>query len=373
MIRLVPRIERSSRFVLVAPLIAFALTILTGFVLFSLLGRDPIEALELMFIAPLRSWFSVGELIVKATPLILIALGLSFGFRAGVWNIGAEGQYIMGALASGSFALAVYPLGGWWLLPMMCICGILAGMAWAFIPAVLRIRFRTNEILVSLMLSYVAILFLSAMVAGPLRDPDGINMPESRLLQSSAQLPLLFDGMRAHVGIIIALILAAILWLLAGRHLFGYQIKLFGQAPDAARFAGFTEKGVVVATMLLSGALAGLAGTIDLAGPVGQLSDRVSVGYGFTAIIVAFLGQLHPAGVVIAGFVMAITYVGGELVQLNLGLSASIISVFQGILLLNLLAVQFLADCRLQWTLNLTSRAATKAVQPASRPAPSKE
>ncbi len=362
MLKLQQRPEKSVLIMAATPLIAVLITLLTGLVLFALLGKNPAMALDLMLLAPLRAWFSFGEVLVKATPLILIALGLSLGFKAGVWNIGAEGQFIMGALAGGSVALAVYPLEGWWLLPLMCLAGLLAGTAWAFIPAFLRFRLNTSEILVSLMLSYVAVLFLSAMVAGPLRDPDGINMPESRLLQSTAQLPLLMEGARAHVGVVIALVLAAAFWLFSSHHRLGFQIRLFGQAPDAARFAGFTEGSIVASTLMISGAMAGLAGTLDVAGPVGQLSNQVSLGYGFTAIIVAFLGQLHPAGTVVAGFVMAITYVGGEMVQLQMGLSASIISVFQGMLLLNLMAVQFLSGYRLRWISRPKTTAAGNAI-----------
>ena len=366
MLKLQPRRERSRFAPLLTPILSLLITIVMGLALFAMLGKDPLHAMQLMIFGPFRSWFSFGELIVKATPLIVIGLGLSLGFRANVWNIGAEGQFIIGALAGGSVALAIYPVDGWWVLPLMCSAAAAAGAAWGFIPAILRIRFNANEILVSLMLSYIAVLFLSVMVAGPLRDPDGINMPESRMLQSSALLPILIEGTRAHIGIIIALVAAGVLWLLMSRHVLGFQAKLFGQAPEAAQFAGFRERSVVVSSLMISGALAGLAGVLDVSGPVGQLSDRVAMGYGFTAIIVAFLGQLHPAGVVIAGYVMAITYIGGEMVQMELGLSASIISVFQGLLLLNLLGLQFLAAYRLRWISRGGSTAETANVDAAA-------
>lgn len=330
------------------PVFAVALTMLAGLALFALLGKDPVEAVRLIFIQPFFDPYSRTELLVKGTPLALIAIGLSFGFRAGVWNIGAEGQFIIGALAAGMVALAFYETEGVWLLPLMALAGAAGGAAWALIPAILRIRFNANEILTSLMLVYVAELLLSALVSGPLRDPDGFNFPESRMFHDSATLPLLITGSRAHVGALIALGVAALGYILLQRHVFGFQIKLFGQAPRAARFAGFREARLVAACLGLSGALAGLAGMFDAAGPVGQLVPGLPSGYGFTAIIVAFLGRLHPIGVVLASGVMALTYIGGESAQIAMNLPAAAISVFQGMLLFFLLGVDILVNFRIR-------------------------
>ncbi len=330
------------------PVFAVALTMLAGLALFALLGKDPVEAVRLIFIQPFFDPYSRTELLVKGTPLALIAIGLSFGFRAGVWNIGAEGQFIIGALAAGMVALAFYETEGVWLLPLMALAGAAGGAAWALIPAILRIRFNANEILTSLMLVYVAELLLSALVSGPLRDPDGFNFPESRMFHDSATLPLLITGSRAHVGALVALGVAALGYILLQRHVFGFQIKLFGQAPRAARFAGFREGRLVAACLGLSGALAGLAGMFDAAGPVGQLVPGLPSGYGFTAIIVAFLGRLHPIGVVLASGVMALTYIGGESAQIAMNLPAAAISVFQGMLLFFLLGVDILVNFRIR-------------------------
>ncbi len=349
MLELQPKANRSRLMLAVSPVLALLSTVVMGYLLFLYLGKDPVRALQILLLQPFSTASSIGELIVKGTPLLLIAPGLSLGFKAKVWNIGAEGQFIAGALGGGAFALAVYPTGGWWLLPAMCLIGTLCGVVWAAIPAFLRTRFNASEILVSLMLSYVAVLFLSVMVAGPLRDPSGINMPESRLLQDDATLPILISGTRGHIGILIALAIAILFWILDSRHLIGFQGKVFGQAPEAALYGGFTERQVVFSTLLISGGLAGLAGVLDVAGPNGQLTDRISVGYGFTAIIVAFLGQLHPLGIVIASVVMAATYIGGEQIQFEIGMSASITSVFQGLLLLNFLAFQLFVDYRVEW------------------------
>lgn len=348
MIRLEARREPSTAIAYGSPAIAVVATALAGMAMFAGMGRDPVEAMRLFFLAPLGDWFSITEMIVKATPLILIALGLSFGFRAGVWNIGAEGQFTVGALAGGAVALAFYDISGIWLLPLMCLASILAGMAWAAIPAFLRTRFNANEILTTLMLSYVAVLLLSVLVHGPLKDPDGFNFPESRLFHDSATLPILFEGTRVHLGFAVALAVAAAAWLVLGRHVFGFQTKVMGQAPRAARFGGFVEGRIVWSCLLLSGGLAGLAGAFEAAGPVGQLVPAIPVGYGFTAIIVAFLGRLQPVGIVIAGFVMALTYIGGETAQIEMGLPSAVTGVFQGMFLFALLGIDVLARYRIR-------------------------
>src|SRR5262245_58094942 len=224
MVRLEPRLVPSRAMLYLAPVIAIALALAAGMALFAALGRSPLAAMQLIFLEPLRSLRGLSEILVKATPLILIGIGLGVGFRAGVWNIGAEGQFTLGALAGGSVALVLYPATGWWLLPLMALAGVAGGMAWAAIPAWLRTRYNANEILVSLMLTYVAVLLLASLTHGPLRDPDGLNFPESRLFQTA--LPLLIPGTRAHVGFLFALAAVALTWLLLEGHLLGFQIKV---------------------------------------------------------------------------------------------------------------------------------------------------
>lgn len=348
MLRLVPRREPSRAMMALTPFLAIVLTVISGGLMFWALGKSPFEALRLVFVAPLNSGSGLSELIVKATPLILIATGLSLGFRAGVWNIGAEGQFVIGALAGGSVALAAYPVNTILLLPAMSLAAILGGMAWAAIPALLRTRFNASEILVSLMLTYVAILLLSVLVHGPLRDPEGMNFPESRLFQPSATMPVFVSGMRAHVGFLVALAAVAVSWVLVERHRFGFMVKVQGQAPAAARFAGFSESRLVWICLMISGGLAGLAGLFEAAGPVGQLVPALPVGYGFTAIIVAFLGRLHPVGILLAGLLLALTYIGGETARVSMSLPAATTSVFQGMLLFYLLAADILVRQRIE-------------------------
>ena len=350
MLRLEPRREASSLVLMLTPVLAVLLTMAAGAVMFALMGKDPGRAIWVIFFSPMADMFGISELIVKATPLILIAVGLSLGFRAGVWNIGAEGQFTLGAVGGGAVALAFYGVQGVWLLPIMAIAGVLSGMAWAAIPAFLKTRFNANEILVSLMLTYVAVLLLSVLVHGPLRDPDGLNFPESRLFHDSATLPILIEGTRANVGFLVALLFALGAWFLLARHIVGFQLKVLGQAPRAARFAGFSEKQIIWTVLMISGGAAGLAGLFEAAGSVGQLVPSLPVGYGFTAIIVAFLGRLHPIGIVLSGFVMAITYIGGEAAQIDLGLPSATTGVFQGMLLFFLLGIDVFVRYRLRWS-----------------------
>jgi simple sugar transport system permease protein len=342
------RKEPSTVMLYLTPFLAVVLTIFGGLALFTLLNKDPLRAIGLIFITPLGSINSIAELTVKATPLILMAVGLSIGFRAGIWNIGAEGQFTIGAIAGGSVALAFYPTDGLWLLPLMCLAGTLGGALWGAIPAFLRNRFNTNEILVSLMLVYVAVLLLSVLVHGPLKDPEGFNFPESRQFQTTALMPKLIPHTRAHVGFLIAIASAVAGTVLLERHMVGFQVRVLGQAPEAARFAGFSERRLVWFCFLLSGGLAGLAGLFEAAGPVGQLVPALPVGYGFTAIIVAFLGRLNPLGIVFAGLLMALTYIGGETAQIAMSLPSATTSVFQGMLLFFLLATDVLVNYRIR-------------------------
>jgi len=349
-LRLERRPEPSRRMLLITPLIAVALTVASGFVLFALIGADPLAALYHFFVAPISSAYGLAELGVKATPLILIGVGLAVGFRAGVWNIGAEGQLTLGAIAGGGLALALADHSGFWVLPAMCLAGIAGGMAYAAIPAFLKTRFEVNEILTSLMLTYVATLLLSLLVYGPWKDPDGYGFPESRLFSEAAILPVILEGTRLHVGAIAALAAALAGWIVMGRTIVGFQIRVIGQAPAAARFAGFSRKGAIWLCFLASGGLAGLAGLLEVAGPIGQLVPEISPGYGFTAIIVAFLGRLHPLGILAAGLLVALSYLGGENAQIAVGLPQAVTGVFQGLLLFFLLASDVLVHYRIRFS-----------------------
>lgn len=335
----------------VTPILAAIATGLTGAVLFAALGHAPLGSLYNFFIGPITTTYGLAELAVKATPLILCALGLAFCFRANVWNIGAEGQLTLGAVFGGGLgAMVFYATDGLWVLPLMLVAGVAGGVLWAMIPAVLKTRLGVNEILSSLMLTYVALLLLSALVHGPWRDPDGFNFPESRIFGFSATLPVVVEGTRLHLGALLTLALAAVAWVVLSRTLFGFQLTVAGGAPRAARFAGFSSEKITLICFAVSGGLAGLAGVIEVTGPVGgQLVPEISPGYGFTAIIVAFLGRLHPVGIVLAGLLVALSYLGGEYAQIVDGLPDAVTGVFQGLLLFYLLAADVLVRYRLRY------------------------
>ncbi len=354
MIRLERRPTPSRFWTVATPLLAVGLTMIAGGLMFAALGKDPVLAIRTIFFDPLFNpqfaAYSRPQLLVKAGPLILIAVGLSLGFRAGVWNIGAEGQYIMGALFAGGVGLAFFPASGWYIFPLMVLAGALGGWLWAMIPAILRTRFNTNEILVSLLLVYVAQQLLSAMAVGRMRNPEGGGFPGSRNFAQypAASNPELIAGTGMHWGVVTAFIAVIFAYVLLQRHLIGFQIRLTGQAPRAARFAGVAPARLVIFCLGMSGLTAGLAGMFELTGPAGRISIDFNSGYGFTAIIVAFLGRLHPFGIVLAGLLMALTYIGGELAQFMLGVPSAAIQAFQGMLLFFLLAVDLLSNFRIR-------------------------
>ncbi|MDD9857138.1 MAG: ABC transporter permease [Gammaproteobacteria bacterium] len=338
----------SRAMVYLSPLLALGISLVAGTVMFGAMGVPPGGALYAFFVEPLTSAYGWAELGVKAAPLLLIAVALAVGFRAGVWNIGAEGQLTLGAICGGGIALWLYRVDAAWVLPLMLAGGVLGGMAWAAIPAFLKTRFNTSEILTSLMLTYVAALLLSLLVHGPWRDPDGFNFPESRLFSDAATLPVILPGTRLHLGLPFALALAAAVWVMLSRSLVGFQIKVIGQAPAAGRYAGFSERATVWFCFALAGGAAGLAGIVEVSGPIGQLLPGISPGYGFTAIIVAFLGRLHPLGVALAACLLALSYLGGEAAQITLNLPLAVTGVFQGMLLFFLLACDVLILYRMR-------------------------
>ncbi len=353
MLMLEKRPQPSRGWTFATPLLAVVLTMLFGGLLFAALGQDPLVTIRTIFLDPLFSefaWFYRPQLLIKGAPLVLIAIGLSFGFRAGIWNIGAEGQYIVGAICGAAVGLAFYPMESFVIFPLMVLAGALGGLLWAMIPGVLRVRFGTNEILVSLMLVYVAEQLLASMALGALRNPEGMGFPGSRnLAQYPAATSWINQSIGMHWGVVTAFIAVIFAYIALSRHIFGFQVRLSGQSPRAARFAGVNPSRLILICMGISGALAGLAGLFEVAGPAGQISIDFNVGYGFTAIIVAFLGRLHPVGILLAGGLMALTYIGGEIAQSNLGLPIAAIQILQGMLLFFLLAVDVLTNYRISW------------------------
>ncbi len=347
-IRLEKRPQSSVLYSLLSPFIALGVTLFAGAILFTALGHNPVHALYVYFIEPLTETWSLHELAIKAVPLIIIATGLSICFRSGNWNIGAEGQFIIGGVAGSMFPIVFPGFESFWVLPAMLATGILGGALWAAIPAVLKNRFGANEILTSLMLVYVAELFLDWIVRGPWRNPQGFNFPESRGFTEWQILPEMFDSGRTHYGALFAVVGVLIVWVLLSKTMKGFEIAVVGEAPRAGRFAGFDPKKTTLFVFLVSGAFAGLAGIVEVSGAIQQLRPSISPGYGFTAIIVAFLGRLNPLGILAAGTILALSYLGGEAAQVSLGISDKIASVFQGMLLFFVLACDTLIHYRVK-------------------------
>ena len=333
------RPERSALAAVASPLVAIALSLITMAVMFAVLGKNPITSLGVYFLDPLTDSYSLGELVVKATPLVMIAIGLSFCYIANIWNIGAEGQFLIGAVAGSWLAVRTNGTGvGPWVLPAMLVLGAVGGALYALIPALCKIRFGASEILTSLMLVYIANFGMDYLVRGPWRDPHGLNFPTTADFDPVATVPILIPGSRVHAGALIALLVVGLGAVVLGRTIMGFEVRLLGAAPRAARFSGFDPDKLVLLTFAISGALAGLAGIIEVAGPVGHLQPDFSPGYGFTAIIVAFLGRLNPVGILIAGLFLALTFIGGENAEIAIKVPLDLTKVFQGVLLFYVLA-----------------------------------
>ena len=349
MLRLEARPAPSRAMSLLSPAIALVVTVLVGIALFALLGKDPARGLSMFFVEPFRGAYAVSELCVKATPLMLIGLGLAVCYRANVWNIGAEGQFVLGAIAASGVAMHASADSSRWIVLPILLAGTFGGMAWAAIVAFLRDKANASEILVSLMLVYVANQLLNYLVYGAWKDPEGYNFPQTITFLDPTKIPRLFNGLRVNIGFVTALVSVATFWLFLFRVYGGLQMQVGGLAAAAARYAGFSSRRALWVALLISGGMAGLAGAFEVAGPIGQLTPYVPAGYGFAAIIVAYVGRLTPVGVLFSSLLMSLFYIGGELAQSRLGLPKSLTGVFQGVLLFSLLASDTLINYRVRW------------------------
>lgn len=348
-LELVPRTDVSLARRVVTPVAALVVALAIGGLIVAAMGASPRRAFSVYVVEPLTQGWVVQELLVKGAPLILIAVGLAFCFRANRWNIGAEGQFVAGGIAGGAVAIATYGSGaGGWVIVAMLAAGTLGGIAYALLPAILRTRFGASEILTSLMLVYVAQLALDYLARGPWRDPRAFNFPQSVRFEPNATLPFLLEGERVHLGVAFALAAAVVAWVVLERTRFGFMLRATGEAPRAAAFGGSDERRMTLVVFAVSGALAGLAGICEVAGQIGQIQPSISPGYGFTAIIVAFLGRLSPPAIVVAGLALALILIGAEGAQISLRLPLDVARVFQGILLFCILAGDVLTRNRLR-------------------------
>ena len=352
MLSIMPRGFESRFWRYGSPVLALLLTCITSGLIFAIMGRPPLRTVYTFLVSPLLAPDGLAALVVKAAPLIMMGVGLSLAYRANIWNIGTEGQFTLGAIFGGGLALALPDAPSWVVLPGMLAAGVIGGMAGGGLVAWLRIRFNANEILTSLMMTYIVQYLLIYLVTGPWRDPEGFGFPQTALFSDDAAIPRLIENTNVHIGVALAPLIAIGLWLMLERSILGFQFRVLGHAPRAARFAGFSENRLVWVAMLISGGLAGLAGIFEAAGTVGQLTTAISSGYGFTAIIVAFLGRLTPLGAIPAGLLLALSYLGGDAAQIQLGLPNAVTGIFQGILLFYLLGCDVLLLHRIRWLPN---------------------
>jgi len=328
-----------------APVVGVVIGLLIGAVLMVIADVDPLEAYKLMLSGAFGGQRQITETLLKTTPLLLIGLGLCVAFRARVWNIGAEGQYFMGALLGGLVALYLPHWPRAILLPTMVLAGIVGGALWALIPALLKVRARINEIISTLMLNYIAILFLTYLARGPLQEPGGY-LPVSARFDPATRLPLLGDT-RIHAGVLLAFALVPLVYYLLWQTPLGFRARAVGSRASVARYAGFNVERIIIFVLLFSGALAGLAGIIEVSTLHFRLKAGISGGYGFSAILVALLGRMNPFGVAIASLFFAALIIGAETMHVLAGVPPELADAIQAIIVLSVLAVDALARRRL--------------------------
>ena len=343
-VKLEKRLNPSAAMNVIVPLVSVLAAFVVGAIFLTLTDRDPLEVYTAMFKGALGSQYGLAETVVKAIPLMLCALGISAAFRMQLWNIGAEGQFYMGAFAASYLPLSHPQLPMWLMLPGMALLGCIGGGLWGLVPAVLRARWKVNEIITTLMLNYVAILWVDLLVYGPWKDPKGFNFPLTAKFTAAAALPNFGDS-RIHVGLIIAVVLAAVFWVVFEKSRWGFEIKVIGASEQAARYAGMNIRRNIYWVMLLSGAVCGLAGMAEVSGIVGRLQPNLSPGYGYTAIIVAWLSKLNPAAILLVSSLCGALQVGGFFVQ-TMGVPASVAAMLQGAVLFFVVGGEFLTQYR---------------------------
>ena len=347
-IRLEKRLTPSRFMQIATPIASVLLTMALGAIIFQLIGFDGPRAIYETFITPIVASYKWQDVATKAAPLIIIALGLSLGNQAKIWNIGAEGQYIIGALAGAGVAFALPDAQGFWVIPLMIVAGIVGGMAWAAIPAFLKTRYRVSEVLSTLMLVYVALQVLNYLVSGPWKDPNGHNFPQTPPFTPAQLLPHAIAGTAIPPGLVVGILLTLVFWLLTTRSVYGFSVRTVGAAPNAARYGGFDASRTVWSTLMISGGMAGLAGILEASSQLGQINLGFPSGYGFTAIIVSFLGRLHPVGVFLAALILAVTYVGGQVAQTVVHVPNATAGIFQAMMLFFILASDILVRYRVR-------------------------
>lgn len=330
-------------------LAGFGVALFLGAGLMLLWGANPLHGYRELLWGMFGSRHNLSESLLKATPLIIISLGISIAFTASVWNIGAEGQFYMGALAAAASAILLRQLPGYVLWPLTLLAAVLAGMLWAGVAGYLRARFGINEIIVTVMLNYVAMYFVQYMVAVPLRETQskGMGYPQTDVIPHAIWLPRLAPGIRLHVGFLIALILTALVYFLLRHTTIGYRLRAVGKNWRAAQHAGICVPGTLVLAMALSGAFAGLAGQLEVTGVHHRLLWGISPGYGFLAIIVTLLGNRHPVGILIAGVLLAALDFSAQTMQRGTGIPVALVHTIEYLMVILVVGGNILRTHRL--------------------------
>lgn len=323
-------------------LVSILFALLIGAGLIAAAGKDPITAYQTLIDGAFKG-FGIINTLIKATPLLLAGLGMVIAFKAKVWNVGGEGQIYMGALASAWVGLNLNVNSVWLHLPLSLLAGAIAGSLWALIPALLKVYFKVNEVITTLMLNYIAILFVSWLVHGPMQEVGGF-MPQTPRIADTSALPLLFPPNRLHAGMVMAVILAVVVYFLLFHTTLGYNIRAVGANPDAAEHGGIQVKRTIILVMILSGSLAGLAGANEVLGFHHRLLDGISPGYGFTAMVVALLGKLNPLLVIASSFLFGSLYIGANQMQRVMQVPLALSQVIQGLVVLCVLGTEILLE-----------------------------
>ncbi|MCR6545589.1 ABC transporter permease [Dehalobacterium formicoaceticum] len=359
-ITLEKRLAPSTLMLFAVPVFSIFLALLLGGVFLVINGSNPVEIYGMLFKSAFGSSYGITESIVKAIPLMLAGLGVSLAFRMQLWNIGAEGQIYMGAVAATWVALTFPGLPAPVMIPFMLFMGFLAGALWALLPAIPRAYMNVNETITTLLMNYIAILWADYLIYGPWKDPAGFNFPLTPKFVPAAILPTLGET-RIHLGLIFAIGAAIVIYILIKHTKWGYEVRVIGESPAAARYAGMNIKKNICLVLFLSGGLAGIAGMAEVSGVAGRLQHGISPGYGYTAIIVAWLARLHPATLALVSFLFGGLLVGGFAIQL-IGMPAATVSMLQGLILFFVLGGQVLTNYNIK-IISSPKKSASKEVE----------
>lgn len=347
--RLEPRTQVPLALAIAAPAGAIALALLLAAIPLLWAEVPVLEAYGLIFKGALGSRLAITETLARATPLIFTGLAAAVAFRAKLWNIGAEGQLYLGALTAAAVGTGAVALPGFAMIPLVLIVGALAGAMLMLIPTILKLRLGVDEVVTTLLLNFVVLLFVSMMIEGPMKDPMGMGWPQSAPIIDEATLPKLVARTRVHAGLILAILAGIAVWIMMQRTTWGFEARAVGASPAAARFAGMPVPRVMIRVGLISGALAGLAGVSEVAGLKGYLTLDLSPGFGYSGIVVAMLAQLNALAVIVAALFVAIVFVGADFMSRAIGVSNYLANLVVATSLLTMLLASLATRYRLRW------------------------